>query len=66
MKMNKIDWDEEIDGDTLFALSTGKIKVDVNVVGAYGAQVVAEAIINAVKNATSMANIPSYKELLSV
>jgi L-aminopeptidase/D-esterase-like protein len=54
------------DGDTLFALATGKVKVDVNVVGAFAAQVVAQAILNAVKNANSTGNIPSYKELLSV
>jgi len=54
------------DGDTLFALSTGKVKVDVNVVGAFAAKVVEEAILNAVKNANSVGNIPSYKELLSV
>jgi len=54
------------DGDTLFALSTGKIKVDVNVVGAFAAQVVAQAILNAVVNANSVANLPSYKDLLSV
>ncbi|MEA5077313.1 MAG: P1 family peptidase [Anaerolineaceae bacterium] len=54
------------DGDTLFALSTGKIKVDVNVVGAFAALVVAQAILNAVVNANSIANLPSYKDLLSV
>jgi L-aminopeptidase/D-esterase-like protein len=40
--------------------------VDVNVVGAFAAKVVEEAILNAVKNANSVGNIPSYKELLSV
>lgn len=54
------------DGDTLFALSTGGIKVDVNVVGAYAALAVAQAIKNAILNATSMADIPSYRDLISV
>jgi L-aminopeptidase/D-esterase-like protein len=37
------------DGDTLFALATGQKRGDVNVVGAYAAEVVAEAIVHAVQ-----------------
>ncbi|MDE0341943.1 MAG: P1 family peptidase [Deltaproteobacteria bacterium] len=37
------------DGDTLFALSTGKRKADVNAVGILAAEVVARAILNAVE-----------------
>jgi L-aminopeptidase/D-esterase-like protein len=37
------------DGDTLFALATGEVGGDVNLVGAYAAEVVAEAIVRAVK-----------------
>lgn len=36
------------DGDTLFALSTGKRRADVNAVGILAAEVVAQAILNAV------------------
>lgn len=36
------------DGDTLFALSTGKRKADVNAVGILAAEVVAQAIVDAV------------------
>jgi len=36
------------DGDTLFALATGEVSGDVNIVGAFAAEVVAEAIRNAV------------------
>jgi L-aminopeptidase/D-esterase-like protein len=36
------------DGDTLFALATGQKRGDVNVVGAYAAEVVAEAIVRSV------------------
>jgi L-aminopeptidase/D-esterase-like protein len=39
------------DGDTLFALATGRKGADVNLVGAYAAEVVAEAIVRAVKAA---------------
>jgi L-aminopeptidase/D-esterase-like protein len=39
------------DGDTLFSLATGRKRADINLVGAYAAEVVAEAIIRAVKTA---------------
>ncbi len=41
------------DGDTLFALATGQKRADVNLIGAYAAEVVAEAIVRAVKRANS-------------
>jgi L-aminopeptidase/D-esterase-like protein len=37
------------DGDTLFAMATGQKRGDVNVVGAYAAEVVAEAIVRSVQ-----------------
>ncbi len=37
------------DGDTLFALATGDKRADVNLVGAYAAEVVAEAIVRGVR-----------------
>ncbi len=52
-----------LDGDTLFALSTGKANVDVNIVGAYAAEVVAEAILRAVQTAESAGGIPSASSL---
>jgi len=42
------------DGDTIFALSTGEVEADVNVVGAFGAAVMAEAIRNGVRAATTL------------
>jgi L-aminopeptidase/D-esterase-like protein len=39
------------DGDTLFALATGPRRADVNLVGAYAAEVAAEAIVRAVRAA---------------
>ncbi len=53
-----------LDGDTLFALSTGKKRCDVNTIGAFAADMVAEAILNAVKNAEPLENIPSYRSSL--
>lgn len=52
------------DGDTLFALSTGKIHVDVNILGAYAVDVVSQAILNAVRSATSLGNIPASQDLI--
>jgi len=40
-----------LDGDTLFALSTGQIECDVNVIGTAAAEAIARAVVNAVKNA---------------
>ncbi len=50
------------DGDTLFALATGEIPANVNAIGAYAAEVVAQAIRNAVYNATSLAGVRSLKD----
>jgi len=54
-----------LDGDTLFALSTGRRKVDVNIVGAYGAEVTSQAIIRAVLSATTAGGVPAAADLPS-
>jgi L-aminopeptidase/D-esterase-like protein len=51
------------DGDTMFALATGEKKADVNIVGAFAAQVVTEAILNAIKSATSLGGVPAIQDL---
>jgi L-aminopeptidase/D-esterase-like protein len=51
------------DGDTLFTLSTGKKKVDVNVVGACAAEVVAQAIVRAVMAAEAAGGLPAAKDI---
>ncbi|MEJ2551581.1 MAG: P1 family peptidase [Anaerolineales bacterium] len=53
------------DGDTIFALATGKKGADVNLVGAYGAEVVARAITNAVLRAESAAGVPAAGDIHS-
>jgi L-aminopeptidase/D-esterase-like protein len=50
------------DGDTIFALATGKKAVNVNVVGAYAPEVVAQAILNAIRAATSLGGRPAASE----
>jgi len=37
------------DGDTIFALSTGDVQADVNLIGAFAAEVFAEAIVRGVR-----------------
>ena len=50
-----------MDGDTLFALSTGRSrKMDVSTVGAFAAEAVAQAIVRAVKAAQPAGGLPAY------
>lgn len=51
-----------LDGDTIFALATGKRKADVNIVGAYAAEVVAQAILRAMQTATGLAGVPALQD----
>jgi L-aminopeptidase/D-esterase-like protein len=50
-----------LDGDTCFALSSGEVEMDLNIVGAYAAQAYQEAILNAVKKAEKVGGIPAMK-----
>jgi len=51
------------DGDTIFALATGKMHADVNLVGAYAAEMVAQAIVRAVRAATKAGGLPACQDL---
>ncbi|HET8678829.1 MAG TPA: P1 family peptidase [bacterium] len=51
------------DGDTLFALSTNVEEASVQALGPLAAEVVAEAIHHAVREATSLAGIPAARDL---
>lgn len=53
------------DGDTLFALATNEISADVNLVGACAAEVVAEAIRDAVLHAVSVPGLPSASDYIN-
>ena len=53
------------DGDSIYALSTGKLPGDVNVVGTLAALVMEKAIHRATKLAQSGWNLPGYEEILS-
>lgn len=51
------------DGDAIFCMATGEVEVGANVVGAIAAEVMANAIINAIKNTESLFGLKSYKDL---
>ncbi|MBA7552203.1 putative aminopeptidase [subsurface metagenome] len=52
------------DGDTIFCMATGEVEAGVNVVGAIAAEVMAWAIVKAIKNAESLYGLLSYQDLL--
>jgi L-aminopeptidase/D-esterase-like protein len=53
------------DGDTIFALATGRREAEPNVslIGALAADAMAEAVVRAVREATSVAGIPAARDL---
>ena len=51
------------DGDVIFALSTGRVEGDVNLVGQAGAEMVAAAVLRAIETATSLGGVPAYRDL---
>lgn len=53
-----------LDGDTIFALSCGNKRADVNIIGAYAAEVFAQAILRAVQQAQPAGGLPSANQLL--
>lgn len=50
------------DGDTIFALATGAKKADVSIVGAFAAEVMAEAILRAVRTAAPAGGLPGLSK----
>jgi L-aminopeptidase/D-esterase-like protein len=51
------------DGDTFFALATGAVQADASLVGAYAAEMVAEAIVRGVRAARGVGGIPAAGDL---
>jgi L-aminopeptidase/D-esterase-like protein len=49
-----------LDGDVIFALSTGSRKADVTTVGAFAAETMAQAIVRAVKMAKPAGGLPGF------
>lgn len=52
-----------LDGDTIFALATGEAEADVTIVGAFAAEVFAQAVLRAVRAARPAAGLPSCGDL---
>ena len=52
-----------LDGDTLFVLSIGDRRCDLSAIGATAAEVVAEAIMRAVKHADPLHGIPAHRDV---
>jgi L-aminopeptidase/D-esterase-like protein len=51
-----------VDGDVVFAASVGTIDAVVDVVGAWGARAMQEAILRAIRSAVGLPGIPSISE----
>jgi L-aminopeptidase/D-esterase-like protein len=51
-----------LDGDTIFALATGEHTADVNIVGAFAAEIFSQAILRAVRAAKPVSGIPAVSE----
>ncbi|KAF0157200.1 MAG: peptidase S58 DmpA [Syntrophaceae bacterium] len=52
-----------VDGDTIFTLSTGDVSADLSVAGLLAARVMERAVVNAVKNTTSLCGLKSYSDI---
>jgi L-aminopeptidase/D-esterase-like protein len=49
------------DGDTIFSLATGEVPADLNLVGAYAAEVFSQAILRAVLTAEPAGGLPAWR-----
>ena len=54
------------DGDTVFALSSGSVSADPNVLGMLATETMARAVANAVRHAHSLGGLPAHQDLSSL
>jgi len=54
------------DGDTIFVLATGEVGADLSLVGEFGAEAFALAIVNAVLTATACGGLPAARDVAGV
>jgi L-aminopeptidase/D-esterase-like protein len=52
-----------LDGDLVISLATCEVEADLNAVGLAAADVVAEAVLRAVKTATALGGLPAWRDL---
>ncbi|GAB4580465.1 MAG: P1 family peptidase [Anaerolineales bacterium] len=50
------------DGDTIFALATGEVEAELNLVGSFAAEMFAQAIVHAVMAAEALAGLPAARD----
>lgn len=51
------------DGDTIFTMATGKVDADINVVGFLAARTMEQAVVNAIKSASSLGGFKACNDL---
>ena len=52
-----------LDGDTIFAMSVGAVQADTSAVGTLAAKVMGQAVVSAIKEATSLAGFMCFKDI---
>ncbi|MDM5199380.1 P1 family peptidase [Fictibacillus enclensis] len=52
-----------MDGDTIFAAATQEVVASVDLVGTFAAEVMAEAVVSAIKHAKGIDGFPAYRDL---
>lgn len=53
-----------VDGDTLFVMADGEAEIDLSTLGTIASIVVEKAVVNAIRNAVSLDNLPTSAEFL--
>ncbi len=53
----------QFDGDTIFALGAGEVEADLNLLGVLAARAMEEAVLNAVREATSLHGFKAWRDL---
>ena len=53
-----------VDGDTLFVMADGEAEVDLSTLGTIASIVVEKAVVNAIRNASSLDQLPTSREFL--
>jgi L-aminopeptidase/D-esterase-like protein len=54
-----------VDGDTIFALATGRVDADVSVVGLLAARTMEQAVVRAAKKATPLCGLKACSDLMA-
>ena len=52
-----------LDGDSIYALASGKVQADADMIGTLAARVMSMAIVNAVKSAKKAYGFPAYEDI---